>query len=147
MCVRILALLAVLGAPLLSGARSVTLRNDVPRRDVTGAIIDCHSGNILKQGDTYYMYGEHYGNTTGFGPSPPALFPKIVVYTSPDLSAWTFRGFAITNWSTAPYGTFFTPWAVYNPATKLFVLWFNAYLQGCCSGGWGVATSADGAVT
>jgi hypothetical protein len=122
----------------------VTLRNDVPRRDVAGEIIDCHSGVVLKQGSTYFMYGEMYGNTTGFGPSPPAIFPKIVTYTSPDLLSWTYQGFALSNWSTAPYGTFFTPWVVFNPSTNLFVMWFNAYLQGCCAGGWGVATSPDG---
>jgi hypothetical protein len=138
----LLAVFAALAVP--GGARAVTLRNDVPRLDVNGDIIDCHSGMILKQGGTYFMYGEHYGNTTGFGPSPPALYPKIVVYTSPDLVSWTPQGFAISNWSTAPYGTFFTPWAVYNPLTQRFVLWFNAYLNGCCAGGWGVATSTDG---
>ena len=52
---------------------------------------------------------------TGFGPSPPLLYPKIVVYTSPDLQAWTFRGFALSDWPTKPYGTFFTPWTVYVP--------------------------------
>lgn len=130
--------------PVLVMSRVVTLRNDVPRRDVTGAIIDCHSGMILEQGGQYFMYGEHYGNTTGFGPSPPAIYPKIVVYSSPDLNAWTFRGFALSNWSTAPYGTFFTPWTVFNKQTGLFVMWFNAYMNGCCAGGWGVATSSDG---
>lgn len=75
------------------------------------------------------MYGEHYGNSTGFGPSPPLLYPKIVVYTSPDLSAWTFRGFALNSWPNQPFGTFFTPWVVYNKQTSEFVLWFNAYLE------------------
>jgi hypothetical protein len=32
--------------------------------------------------------------------------------------------------------TFFTPWVTFNKATGLFVLWFNAYLQGCCNGNW-----------
>jgi hypothetical protein len=90
------------------------------------------------------MYGEHYGNDTGFGPSPPLLYPKIVVYTSPDMETWTFRGFALSDWPTKPYGTFFTPFAVYNKATGLIVMWFNAYLGGCCNGNWGVASSADG---
>lgn len=89
-------------------------------------------------------YGERYTNSTGFGPSPPLLFPKIVVYTSPDLASWTYHGPAIADWPTKPYGTFFTPWAVFNEVTQLYVLWFNAYLSGCCDGGWGVATSSDG---
>jgi hypothetical protein len=64
-----------------------------------------------------------------------------VVYTSPDMSAWTYRGFALSEWPTKPYGTFFTPWLTFNPSTNLFVLWFNAYLQGCCSGGWYVSAT------
>ena len=37
-----------------------------------------------------------------------------------------------------------TPWAVYDKRQNLFVLYFNAYIHGCCEGNWGVATSADG---
>jgi hypothetical protein len=50
----------------------------------------------------------------------------------------------LNDWPTKPYGTFFTPFAVFNAATNQFVLWFNAYLNGCCNGGWGVATSTNG---
>lgn len=46
--------------------------------------------------------------------------------------------------SMKPYGTQFTPWVVYNKQTQTFVLWFNAYLNGCCAGNFGVATSTDG---
>ena len=63
-------------------AKNITISNDAPRLDTAGNIIDCHSGMILFRAGVYYMYGEHYGNTTGFGPSPPLLVPKIVVYTS-----------------------------------------------------------------
>ena len=128
----------------LAAAKLVNISNKMERLDVAGNVVDCHSGNIIAVNGTFYMYGEHYGNSVGFGASPPALFPKISVYTSPDLAAWTFAGFALTNYSGMPYGTFFTPWAAYNPKTNMFVLWFNAYLHGCCEGNWGVATSSDG---
>lgn len=88
--------------------------------------------------------GEHYGNTTGFGPSPPAIYPKIVTYTSPDMMTWTFRGFALDDWPTKPYGTFFTPWVIYDAVLQRFVMYFNAYLNGCCDGNWGVAVSSNG---
>lgn len=124
--------------------RNVTISNALPRLDTAGNVIDAHSGNIIAVNGTFYMVGEHYGANVGFGPSPPLLYPKIVVYTSPDMAAWTFRGFALQNYSGAPYGTFFTPWVAFNPATQRFVLYFNAYLHGCCEGNWGVATSIDG---
>jgi hypothetical protein len=72
------------------------------------------------------------------------LFPKIVVYTSPDLMTWTNHGEVLRDYPSKPYGTFFTPWAIYNKRTSQFVLYFNAYLRGCCEGNWGVATSSDG---
>jgi hypothetical protein len=122
----------------------VTIRNDVSRLDTAGNIIDCHSGNIVAVNETFFWYGERYDNVSGIGPSPPLQRPHLVVYTSPDLQAWTYRGEIFSTWPNAPFGTFFTPWAVYDTATQTFVLWFNAYEHGCCLGNWGVATSADG---
>ena len=144
---RVLLLQLTALAALLSPAtaRSVTFRNDISRLDTDGNVIDCHSGNILAVNGVFYMYGEHYGNSTGFGPSPPVFAPRIVVYTSSDsMTSWTYRGFVLADWPSKPNGTFFTPWAVYNAKTSTFVLWFNAYLQGCCTGNWGVATSTNG---
>lgn len=125
-------MLALVAFLFLQEARSllVTFRNDVPRLDTAGEIIDCHSGMVLPVNGTYYMYGEHYGNNTGFGPSPPALFPKIVVYTSPDMQTWTNRGEVLKSYPNYPYGTFFTPWAAYQKSTGTFVLWFNSYMHG-----------------
>ena len=42
-------------------------------------------GNILKHGGTYFMYGEHYGNSTGFDTNTA---PTLIVYTSPDMRSW-----------------------------------------------------------
>jgi hypothetical protein len=125
-------------------ARQVTIHNNIPRRDVAGNIIDCHSGMILPVNGVFYMYGEHYGNTTGFGPSPPLLYPKIVVYTSTDFVSWSFGGFVLDEWPTKPYGTFFTPWVIFQKRTDTFVMYFNAYFNGCCNGNWASATSKDG---
>lgn len=90
------------------------------------------------------MYGERYTNHTGSGPSPPLQFPQLVVYTSPDMMAWTYHGLALTTWPSYPYGTQFTPWAVYDTSRNRFVLWWNDYEHGCCSGGFATATSQDG---
>lgn len=125
-------------------ALNVTIRNDIHRTDTDGNIIDCHSGNIVAVNGTFYMYGEKYDNVSGVGPSPPLLRPRIVVYTSSDLVTWTNKGEVFSTWPNYPYGTFFTPWAVYDKIRNRFVLWFNAYVHGCCEGNWGVATSDDG---
>lgn len=129
---------------LTAHSKLITISNQEHRFDTDGNIIDCHSGMILPVNGVFYMYGERYTNSTGFGPSPPQLYPKIVVYTSTDMMAWTYHGEVLSDWPTKPFGTFFTPWAVYDKASAKFVLWFNAYMHGCCTGEWGVATSTDG---
>jgi len=131
-----IALLFVLVASIC--AKIVTLHNDLARTDAAGNVVDCHSGNILKHGDTYFLYGEHYGSSTGFNETD---WPKLRVYTSKDLTIWMDQGWMINN---APHGTYFTPWVIFNQQTQMFVAWFNAYLNGCCNGGWGIAQSKDG---
>jgi hypothetical protein len=136
------AALALWLAP--AAARLVTLSNALPRLDTDGNVIDCHSGNMVAVNGTFFWYGERYDNVSGVGPSPPLLRPRLVVYTSSDLLAWQNRGEVFSTWPNYPYGTFFTPWAIYDAARDQFVLWFNAYEHGCCLGDWGVATSRDG---
>lgn len=127
------------GLPGLSQARVVTVRNDVPRLDTNGQIVDCHSGNIVYHNGTYFLYGEHYGNSTGFATDK---WPQLRVYTSTDLVTWQDQGWMLQG---APLrGTYFTPWVVYNQRTQQFVAWFNAYPNGCCAGAFGVAVSATG---
>jgi hypothetical protein len=99
---------------------------------------------IVAVNGTFFMYGEKYGNSTGFGPSPPVMFPKIVVYTSSDMQTWKNGGEVLQGYPGAPWGTFFTPWVIYNKESGKFVLWFNSYMHGCCDGGFGVAESTDG---
>jgi len=122
----------------------VTISNDEYRYDTQGNFIDCHSGNILSINGTFYMYGERYDNVSGIGASPPIMRPHLVVYTSLDLLTWTYRGEIFSTWPNYPYGTFFTPWAVYNHQTNQVVIWFNAYIHGCCDGNWGVGISDNG---
>jgi hypothetical protein len=122
-------------------ARLVTIHNDRPRLDVTGAYVDCHDGNIVFHDNTFFLYGEFYGNLTGrpFVPAPGwGSAPQLSVYTSPDLESWTFRGHLFN--SSVPSDSAFTKWiptALWSPACSCFVLWFG-------SGGWAVATSSDG---
>eukprot|EP01116_Phalansterium_solitarium_P009479 TRINITY_DN23637_c0_g1_i1.p1 TRINITY_DN23637_c0_g1~~TRINITY_DN23637_c0_g1_i1.p1 ORF type:complete len:367 (-),score=110.95 TRINITY_DN23637_c0_g1_i1:137-1237(-) len=115
----------------------VTLRNDELRVDTDGNIIDCHTGMLLFHNGTWFLYGERYEDHTGM--QPP--WPQLHVYTSPDLTTWTHQGPMLNG---NPVGSFMTPYVVYNKATQMFVGWFNGYVGGCCSGGFGVSKSPDG---
>ena len=115
-------------------ARLVTIRNDEPRVDTNGHIVDAHDGMILAVGSppTYYLYGERYGNTTGMYPWVAA--PTVVVYTSPDLTTWMYRGPLLLN-TTSP--TQWIPNVMYDPRSARFILWYGV-------GDWGVAVSQNG---
>ena len=116
-------------------ARVVTIHNDQPRRDVAGAYVDAHGGNIVAHQGTYFLYGEAYGNQTLATPYPWTAWPRLAVYTSPDLVNWTYRGPVLTR-SAAP-GTTWIPRVFYHAPTARFILWFG-------QGGWTTATSTDG---
>lgn len=135
--------LLVAACAVLASALPVTFRNDVPRLDVNGDIVDSHDNMILAVNGTFYMYGERWENHTALH-GLSLTRPQIWTYTSPDMSRWTPRGPALQTWPGAPYGTHHTPWVVYNKPRALFVLWFNFYPHGCCKGNWAVATSTDG---
>lgn len=55
--------LVVAGALLLPiEAFNTTISNLEPRIDwVTGKPVNAHSGNIVKVGSTFFLYGEYYG--------------------------------------------------------------------------------------
>ena len=133
----LIALSLVAGA----AARNVTIFTNRSRFDVAGNPLDAHGGNIVFYNGTFFLYGECYGNLTGRPFSPPpgwGASPQLAVYTSPDLNSWAFRGHLFNG--SVPSGAGFTKWiptALWSPACSCFVLWFG-------SGGWAVATSADG---
>ena len=111
----------------------VTIHNDEPRRDVAGDIVDAHDGKVVAANGRYYLYGESYGNQTLSTSYPWKSVPRLKVYTSPDLVAWTLRGDPLPMIS----GTLWIPNVIYNATTGVFLMWFG-------SGGWRSATSTDG---
>src|ERR1039457_6976937 len=46
--------------------RTVTINNELPRRDTSGSVIDAHDGNLQFFAGRYYLYGTAYGKTAGF---------------------------------------------------------------------------------
>ena len=81
----------------------------------------------MERNGTYFMYGEHYGNSTGFNTNTA---PTLSCYVSPDMVNWTPYTFLVD----APVGSYFVPSVVFNPNTNMFVAWFNNYPNGCCDG-------------
>ena len=136
-----LAMLLLLSAHALP--RNVTLFNDRPRYDVDGKYVDAHDGMILAHtflnGSTlYFLYGEFYNTTAGRAfPSGWGRYPQMSVYTSEDLSAWTYRGQAVQDAEST--SSKWIPNVIFDQQRRRFVMWY-----GC--GQWCVATSEDGLV-
>jgi hypothetical protein len=91
---------------------TVTIRNDVPRRDTEGRIVDAHEPCLEWFGDRFYMYGMGYGDSDGWTP-----VNLQNCYSSPDLVEWTYEG------ALYPAGGIVTPAVKYCKATGQYVLW------------------------
>lgn len=109
---------SVFAAELLN-FRNVTIDNSAPRRDVTGEVIDAHDGNLQYFDGRYYLYGTAYGKTAGF-----SINNRFRVYSSPDLSHWTYGGELLKELTD---GVYYRPYVVFNPKTHKYVLWYNWY--------------------
>ncbi|CAF1492715.1 unnamed protein product [Rotaria magnacalcarata] len=116
--------------------REVTISNIIPRRDTNGTIMDAHDGSIFLYDGLYYYYGASYGlcieppGPSGCSVWHPGgcgfqLNHNISLYTSMDLSAWTFRGYAFQMSSMKTQGIMFCPRVLPNPKTKKWIMWFN----------------------
>jgi hypothetical protein len=76
----------------------VTIRNDVPRVDQHGAIVNAHDGSVVSFPDTpwngtYFMYGTVYENCTQNGPqcSGCGYSPNTFgLYTTADMESFVF---------------------------------------------------------
>ena len=81
---------------------STTISNVVPRRDITGAIINAHAGGIYNFSGRFYLIGEHYRNCPHAGGNktrdPLAVGncemcghtgTTFALYESADLVTWT----------------------------------------------------------
>ena len=116
----------------------VTISNVLQRLDVNGHSMDIHDGNVLYDNSSglYYYYGVGYGDCHcefDFGCAGLYLMGDcgfrtnhtINLYTSPDLSRWTFVR-DILPWNGGrPLGIYYRPKVVYNRRTKLYMLWIN----------------------
>lgn len=104
------------------------------RFDVNGNAIDAHDGQIQRFGDTYYLYGTSYGCGYVRFESPTTPWCGFKVYSSPDLTHWTDRGFVFDPNTPQWQGrcnsatlSCYRPHVVYNSTTGKYVLWVNTY--------------------
>jgi hypothetical protein len=117
-------------------ANLITIRNDIPRLDNTGTIMDAHDCTIrVLPNGTYVMHAIEYGlclAPTGQGcdqtPDHCGFRSNhnITVWTSNDLTSgsWNYVGYAFPLES-RPVSLIFRPDAIFNPHTNLWILYYN----------------------
>jgi hypothetical protein len=136
----LLLLLAFLGA---CAAAVVTIDNTKPRLDVNGEIVNSHDGTIRFLDGEWWLHAASYGADPGTGEfcdDPPLTGCQkangncgfhqnhnVSIYSSPNMSSgsWTYRGDALRCAELPDCGILYRPHLVWNPTTKLHVLFYN----------------------
>jgi beta-xylosidase len=80
----------VSSAALAAGTLHTSIQPGEIWTDNRGKHIQAHGGGIVKEGDTYYWFGEDRGAETG-GWRGGAVDRAVACYSSKDLMNWTFR--------------------------------------------------------
>ncbi len=104
--------------------QTITIRNNFPRTDIRGQILDAHAGRLIRFGDRYYLYGDNYRNTDGINDAQN----YFVCYSSSNLMDWKFEGEIIPKeqlpgWKEKTYR--YRPHVIYNAKTRKYVLFYN----------------------
>ena len=100
--------------------------------DDKGVHINAHGGGILREGDTYYWFGEH--KTEGTGGNVAQV--GVHCYSSKDLYDWKDEGIALAvekNDTASPIAAgciLERPKVIYNAKDKRYVMWFHLEPKG-----------------
>lgn len=119
----------------MTGGSMVNISNTLPRRDVSGTIMDMHDGNVHVGSDgTYYWYAAGYGGCQersgdtgckgGFKGCGFFNNHSVNLFTSKDLKTWTSHGNVLPEANRVD-AILFSPKMLYNKAMETFVLWYN----------------------
>ncbi|WP_432021241.1 family 43 glycosylhydrolase [Streptomyces sp. 1222.5] len=95
--------------------------NQVTWYDTAGHAIDAHDGMVSMFNGTYFLYGTSYDCGYQWGANP--TFCGFKVYSSPDLTHWTDKGYAVSG---SPCSSCFRPHVIYNASSRKYVMWANA---------------------
>ena len=123
-----------------AGSTRVTISNIEPRLSTDGEIVNAHDGTVRWLDGKWYMHAAQYGEcadppqhgcgTTGSNRTASCGFQpdhNVSIWSSPDLSSgsWRFEGQAVQCTEAPHCSILYRPHLVWNPNTKLYVLFWN----------------------
>ena len=132
--------------------------NTKPRLDTAGSIVNSHDGTIRFLEGEWWLHAASYGTDPGTGAlcdDPPkhgcgigggcGFHPNhnVSMYSSPNMSSgtWTYRGDALRCEDLPDCGILYRPHLVWNPNTKLYILFYNYVTASRTGSRIGAATS------
>lgn len=157
-----LAVLLLVQAYARAGASvKITIDNTKPRLDVDGRHVNSHDGTIRFVDGEWWLHAASYGTDPGTGApcdDPPQTGCQhaggfggcgfhsnhnVSMYSSPNMSSgtWQYRGDALRCAELPDCGILYRPHMVWNPTTKLFVLFYNYVSQSGIGSRIGAATA------
>ncbi|BFV60590.1 hypothetical protein KCMC57_up56940 [Kitasatospora sp. CMC57] len=119
----------------------MTFTTGADRTDQNGNALQLHGLGIVKEGSTWYGFGENKTGRTSAGTS----FQEIPCYTSTDLANWTYQGQALsrrTSGDLGPSRIVERPRVVHNASTGTNVMYVHIGSSNCSEAKVGVATSS-----
>jgi len=152
-------------ATAASRTSPTVLSNLVLPRDTTGRELVTGEADVLAYNGSYYFYFNNWGDCPGVDccdnkhggcesccmshATDCTYFDNhtVVAYRSDDLKSFTPLGvvFSTGQFSALRGVSMFRPHTIYNPATRMFVMWYKATCLACVAprprGWYGVATS------
>lgn len=124
LCVATLIMLAIAAHPCAAQTplRYDAIHSGTPWFDQRGLPVSAHGAGIVKDGDTYYLYGEAHRDMTN-------AFAGFNCYSSSDLVNWRFEKVALPVQSSGPLGPNTVgerPKVMRSPATGEYVMFMHA---------------------
>jgi len=118
--------LAALVSHAASGATTSLVRPGERWLDDRGRHVQAHGGGIIKEGDTYYWFGEDRELEDGVAPEPQKRF--VSCYASKDLVNWQFRRQVVAGGPPEAIGTHYIlerPKVFHNAKTGKYVMYVH----------------------
>jgi hypothetical protein len=117
-------LLALAGPPALAQApgKYTAIHSGVPLFDDRGREVSAHGANIVREGDTWYLFGEAHADGSN-------AFAGFNAYSSKDLNNWKYEGMALpvqASGALGPERVGERPKVMKSPRTGEFVMFMHA---------------------
>src|SRR5260221_12866348 len=120
----IIGIMGFIAMPSPALASPAAIVSGVKWPDQNGNNLQCHGGDVIKVGSTYYCVGEDKSNEK----STDTHFQHVACYSSPDLAHWTWINSALSEQSSGDLGPgriVERPKLIFNSTTNQYVMYMH----------------------